>query len=140
MRDYKACIQNLNTFSKNANIFVLIHKMDKISDNEKEKVYFWLRIIVNVISRSLKIRREKLLKLPLLSEWNLKKFSLLLFGMILYTRYRDVKRIFSVNIIKGMVSNCSIVDPQYANYQGYIETILWYLWLWWSKNRKDLWE
>jgi len=40
MRDYKACIQNLNTFSKNANIFVLIHKMDKISDNEKEKVIF----------------------------------------------------------------------------------------------------
>lgn len=38
MKDYKACIQNLNTFSKNANIFVLIHKMDKISDSEKEKV------------------------------------------------------------------------------------------------------
>ena len=42
MRDYKACIQNLNTFSKNANIFVLIHKMDKISDNEKEKVNNYL--------------------------------------------------------------------------------------------------
>jgi len=39
MRDYKACIQNLNTFSKNANIFVLIHKMDKISDSEKEKIF-----------------------------------------------------------------------------------------------------
>jgi len=38
MRDYKACIQNLNVFSKNANIFVLIHKMDKISEGERKKV------------------------------------------------------------------------------------------------------
>eukprot|EP00331_Platyophrya_macrostoma_P020134 CAMPEP_0176463668 /NCGR_PEP_ID=MMETSP0127-20121128/36036_1 /TAXON_ID=938130 /ORGANISM="Platyophrya macrostoma, Strain WH" /LENGTH=306 /DNA_ID=CAMNT_0017855893 /DNA_START=51 /DNA_END=971 /DNA_ORIENTATION=- len=39
MADYKTCVQNLVNYSKNANIFVLIHKMDKIADTEKAKVF-----------------------------------------------------------------------------------------------------
>lgn len=39
MADYRNCVQNLVNYSKNANIFVLIHKMDKIADTEKAKVY-----------------------------------------------------------------------------------------------------
>lgn len=38
MRDYKLCVQNLSTYSKGANIFVLIHKMDKINESERKKV------------------------------------------------------------------------------------------------------
>jgi len=32
MNNYKETIKNLTEFSKNANIFILIHKMDKIKD------------------------------------------------------------------------------------------------------------
>ena len=64
MRDYKACIQNLNTFSKNANIFVLIHKMDKISDSEKEKARARQISLINFFRFS-KAKKEKLLKQPL---------------------------------------------------------------------------
>lgn len=38
MNDYRTCVQNLVNYSKNANIFVLIHKMDKIADADKAKV------------------------------------------------------------------------------------------------------
>lgn len=30
---------NLSTYSKNANIFVLIHKMDKIKESERKSVF-----------------------------------------------------------------------------------------------------
>lgn len=36
MRDYRQCIQNLANYSKNANLFILIHKFDKIRDQDKE--------------------------------------------------------------------------------------------------------
>lgn len=39
MRDYKLCVQNLATYSKGANIFVLIHKMDKINEIDRKKVF-----------------------------------------------------------------------------------------------------
>jgi Ras-related GTP-binding protein A/B len=39
MRDYKLCVQNLATYSKGANIFVLIHKMDKINEVDRKKVF-----------------------------------------------------------------------------------------------------
>lgn len=32
MNNYKETIKNLSSCSKNANIFILIHKMDKIKD------------------------------------------------------------------------------------------------------------
>jgi len=39
MRDYKACITNLANYSKNALVFLLIHKMDTIIENERKKVF-----------------------------------------------------------------------------------------------------
>jgi Ras-related GTP-binding protein A/B len=39
MRDYKACIQNLANYSKNAYVFVLIHKMDRINEGDRKKVF-----------------------------------------------------------------------------------------------------
>jgi len=39
MNDYKTSIMNLSTYSKNANIFVLIHKMDKIKESERHIVF-----------------------------------------------------------------------------------------------------
>jgi len=38
MRDYKLCIQNLSNYSQNSTVFILIHKMDKIRDSEREEV------------------------------------------------------------------------------------------------------
>jgi hypothetical protein len=39
MSNYKECIKNLGIYSKSANIFILIHKMDKIMDSEKTAVF-----------------------------------------------------------------------------------------------------
>lgn len=39
MRDYMQAITNLGQFSKNANIFILIHKLDKIHETERAKVF-----------------------------------------------------------------------------------------------------
>ncbi len=39
MNNYKECIKNLAIYSKAANIFILIHKMDKIMDSEKQSVF-----------------------------------------------------------------------------------------------------
>ena len=39
MNNYKECIKYLNIYSKNANIFILIHKMDKIKDSEKKIIF-----------------------------------------------------------------------------------------------------
>jgi Ras-related GTP-binding protein A/B len=39
MRDYMQAITNLAQFSKNANIFILIHKLDKIPETERSKVF-----------------------------------------------------------------------------------------------------
>lgn len=39
MSNYKECIKYLNIYSKNANIFILIHKMDKIKDSEKQIIF-----------------------------------------------------------------------------------------------------
>ena len=39
MNNYKECIKNLAIYSKTANIFILIHKMDKIKDSEKFSVF-----------------------------------------------------------------------------------------------------
>lgn len=39
MNNYKECIKNLYIYSKSANIFILIHKMDKIKDSDKEFVF-----------------------------------------------------------------------------------------------------
>lgn len=38
MRDYKLGIQNLSTYSPNSTVFILIHKMDKIRESEREEV------------------------------------------------------------------------------------------------------
>ena len=38
MKDYQACILNLVNYSKNASIFVLIHKLDRINESERKKV------------------------------------------------------------------------------------------------------
>jgi len=38
MKDYKLCVQNLRRYSPNANIFILIHKLDKIKESEREAV------------------------------------------------------------------------------------------------------
>ena len=53
MNNYKECIKNLSIYSKTANIFILIHKMDKIKDSDKEfvfenkkKGYFKKKIII----------------------------------------------------------------------------------------------
>lgn len=39
LHDYRTSIMNLSTYSKNANIFVLIHKMDKIKESERKSVF-----------------------------------------------------------------------------------------------------
>lgn len=39
MNDYMTCIKNLGIYSKNSNIFILIHKMDKLKENVKEAVF-----------------------------------------------------------------------------------------------------
>jgi Ras-related GTP-binding protein A/B len=39
LKDYEACINNLSTYSTGANVFLLIHKMDKIKDSEKQTVF-----------------------------------------------------------------------------------------------------
>ena len=39
MNDYETCIKNLTIYSKNANIFILIHKMDKLKDNVKDAIF-----------------------------------------------------------------------------------------------------
>lgn len=39
MNDYMTCIKNLGIYSKNAHIFILIHKMDKLKENVKEAVF-----------------------------------------------------------------------------------------------------
>ena len=39
MNNYIECIKNLSIYSKNANIFILIHKMDRIKDSEKSIVF-----------------------------------------------------------------------------------------------------
>ena len=38
-KDYKQTIDNLSRYSKNATVFALIHKMDKIKDSEKELLF-----------------------------------------------------------------------------------------------------
>ena len=38
MRDYKLGIQNLSNYSPNSTVFILIHKMDKIRESEREDV------------------------------------------------------------------------------------------------------
>ena len=38
MRDYMSCVKNLSQFSKSANIFILIHKMDKIGDTNRNSI------------------------------------------------------------------------------------------------------
>lgn len=38
MRDYKLGIQNLSNYSPNSTVFILIHKMDKIRESEREEV------------------------------------------------------------------------------------------------------
>ena len=38
MRDYKLGIQNLSNYSPNSTVFILIHKMDKIREREREEV------------------------------------------------------------------------------------------------------
>lgn len=38
MKDYKLCVQNLKKFSPEANVFILIHKLDKIKESEREAV------------------------------------------------------------------------------------------------------
>ena len=37
-RDYKLGIQNLSNYSPNSTVFILIHKMDKIRESEREEV------------------------------------------------------------------------------------------------------
>lgn len=39
LRDFKQSIMNLSNFSKNANVFTLIHKMDKIKSTEREFIF-----------------------------------------------------------------------------------------------------
>ena len=39
MSNYKECIKNLAIYSRTANIFILIHKMDKIKDSEKHIIF-----------------------------------------------------------------------------------------------------
>lgn len=39
MSDYQTCIKNLTIYSKSANIFILIHKMDKVKETVKEAVF-----------------------------------------------------------------------------------------------------
>ena len=39
MADYQSCIQNLAIYSKAANIFILIHKMDKIKEANRESAF-----------------------------------------------------------------------------------------------------
>ena len=38
MNDYRTSIMNLHTYSKDAHIFVLIHKMDKIKESERQSI------------------------------------------------------------------------------------------------------
>ena len=38
MRDYKLGIQTLSNYSPNSTVFILIHKMDKIRESEREEV------------------------------------------------------------------------------------------------------
>lgn len=39
MSDYQTCIKNLSIYSKQANIFILIHKMDKLKESVKDAIF-----------------------------------------------------------------------------------------------------
>ena len=39
VRDYKLCIQNLQNYSTDSKVFVLIHKLDKIRENDREATF-----------------------------------------------------------------------------------------------------
>ena len=39
MSDYQTCVKNLSIYSNKANIFILIHKMDKLKENVKDAIF-----------------------------------------------------------------------------------------------------
>ena len=39
MSDYQTCVKNLSVYSNKANIFILIHKMDKLKENVKDAIF-----------------------------------------------------------------------------------------------------
>ncbi len=57
MRDYSLCVQNLKQLSPEAKVFILIHKLDRIPEHQKENVLSQKREVIMEASkgRSLKL-------------------------------------------------------------------------------------
>lgn len=56
MSNYQECIKYLSIYSKNANIFILIHKMDRIKDSEKTLVFENKKNDIISVSQGLNIK------------------------------------------------------------------------------------
>jgi GTPase Era involved in 16S rRNA processing len=80
LRDYKSTITNLSAYSRNAIVFVLIHKIDKIKDSEKSFVFDVL--INNQLNRG----RRTIFSTHQITWSTLRRSSPHLFGMKLFTR------------------------------------------------------
>lgn len=52
---YKTAIQNLKAYSKNANIFILVHKMDKIEETKKKDVLEQKRKQISMVTEELQM-------------------------------------------------------------------------------------
>lgn len=56
MSDYQTCIKNLTIYSKNANIFILIHKMDKVKETVKEAIFDKKKQDILNVSEEMKVK------------------------------------------------------------------------------------
>lgn len=116
MHYYQSCLEAILTNSKDAKIFCLIHKMDLVQEDQRDKIYN--ERVLELQTRSLPLQVIPF-RTSIWDETLYKVFLSLLLPNIQQAKTHTLLCIlmhyppfFLVSFLIGLVFNCVLVDPQ----------------------------